>query len=149
MHKTASPCTGEIKQTNVPLVNDLPGFFERVQRNAQLHRKDIHRAHGKNAERHTGHLPGSNSLLTDIPGNPVDHFVDGSITSSRDDCCIALLNRRAGNLLSISRHGAQTDLHTSAQSGKTVGQTRRFIALRGWIQNDDLLIHTSQLSWDT
>ena len=107
-----------------------------MQGNAEFHREDIHRPDRKNPQLHVILASGHNA---------VDHLVDRSITPGGHNRGVSLESRFTGDLLGITGKAAETDLAPLAERGKPIRQATRFFTAGGWIQDDQGILHTSQL----
>ena len=121
-------------------LNHLPGLLQGIQGNPEFDRKDIHRSDRKDAQ--------ADPLLAGSH-DAVDHLVDRSVAPGGDDRGVSFHHRVAGNLLGISWEAAQADLSSRAKGCKLFGETPRLFTAGGGIEDDQRILHTSQLLQDS
>jgi len=128
----------QVELPDLSAPDDLPGLLWGIERNSKLDGEDVHGSDRENPERNTG-----------IAGreNTVHHFVDGAVPSGGDDGgeSLPVPDSLSSDPLGITGRGTQANLRTTAQITEALGQPAGLIAMGCWIQDDERILHTSQL----
>ena len=77
-------------------------------------------------------------------GQTIDHFIDGAITTSRDNFVKAFLSGPAGHAFSFPRARSSADDGTARQRFHLRPPSLSALAVRGGIENDQRAIHPWQ-----
>ena len=113
------------------LFDDIPSTLKISLGNAQLRRKNIHRADWKDTQPHRS------------AADAVDDFIERAIPSCCDDDLESFTNGLRCDATGITGFRGEAHGDTTRERGNSLTETTGFVAASGRIQNDERLIHTS------
>ena len=120
----------KIDQSHVPALNHVPAKFKIVRRQANLHGKDVHRADWEQSQ-------------CDIAsGETVDHLVDGTVATGRNDFSKSLPDSSPRQRLCLTGMRRDVNETTASDRFNTFLPVFRLLVTCGRVENDDCITHT-------